>query len=373
MASVVKKKDWYYIKYYDLEGKQKWKAAKTKNRRVAKDLAKQLTEEINYQRKVQSETKTSPNYNLSVMVLLEEYKKYLQKRARHGNIIEKTVSNNFNYLKTFEAFLKKNGLSEKPARHLNKKVMQDYLDMLIRYKPESGGKDKLTAWGFKVRFEALNRFLRYIADEHTFNIEINPDITKIDMPKSEKPENMGPKTLTKEQVEYLICLPEKMKTTYAERDKMMLLVLFNTGMRSGELNDFKVKDIDFKDNVINVIGKGNKYRTVPLTEKLATDLKPFIAGKKTDEYVFVTNGQLSKFTLKVLFRRYEYELLKKYPEIEHIHPHLTRHTAISLMLESGIAVEVVKDIAGHSNIATTMIYTHVTKNRMKDEMKKFGI
>lgn len=147
-------------------------------------------------------------------------------------------------------------------------------------------------------------------------------------------------------------------------------------MRVSELVDLKLKDIDFKLGVIRCFGKGQKERIIPMGGYAQSALVEYLEksrGKllknKESKHLFV-----SKFGMK-LNRRRIWKLIKQYVVLANISkrvsPHTLRHSFATHLLERGADLRIVQELLGHSNIATTQIYTHVDKNRLKSIHSKF--
>ena len=153
------------------------------------------------------------------------------------------------------------------------------------------------------------------------NIEVNKKILNIKLPKSEKPHNALPKTLTKAQAQYLTELPEKINARNKERDRMIFLTFLNSGLRNFELRSLRVQDLNFETGKINVIGKGNKQRMVPMSSKLFDELKSYVEDKKLNDSVFpaLNGGIMASGTLKTIIIKYEKPFLEKYPEVDGVY------------------------------------------------------
>ena len=156
---------------------------------------------------------------------------------------------------------------------------------------------------------------------------------------------------------------------------MIFKTLCYTALRASELCNLKVKDIDLKSGVLRVLGKGSKLMEIPLSPEFIKELSKYITGKKANEYIFLSemNNPVNPDSLRVIVSRYKKQFQEQYPKVEKVHPHVFRHTAITRMLGAEIPIEVVKEIARHSKIETTMIYTHIRPERLKKEIKKYKL
>ncbi|MCK5592399.1 MAG: tyrosine-type recombinase/integrase, partial [Candidatus Pacebacteria bacterium] len=160
------------------------------------------------------------------------------------------------------------------------------------------------------------------------------------------------------------------------RDRACFELLYATGMRVSELVDLKLKDVDFKLGIIRCFGKGQKERIIPLGGYASSAIVEYLEkgrGRqlkdKQSNYLFI-----SKFGLK-LNRRRIWKLIKEYAILanisKRISPHTLRHSFATHLLEKGADLRIVQELLGHSNIATTQIYTHMNKDKLKSIHKKF--
>lgn len=192
----------------------------------------------------------------------------------------------------------------------------------------------------------------------------------IDRPKIKK---SLPKVLTLEQVDSLLDI--KCNTAFDYRNKAMLELLYATGLRISELLDLKLNDVDMENCVVRCLGKGSKERIVPIGEYVLfyltkyLEYRPKLSKNKRSEYLFLNNlgGRLSRFSF--------FKLIKRLLQEKNIHadvsPHTLRHSFATHMLEYGADLRSIQELLGHSDIATTKIYTHISNNKIKEEYNKY--
>ena len=186
----------------------------------------------------------------------------------------------------------------------------------------------------------------------------NDPTSGIKAPKSAK---KLPQTLSIDQIFKLLEIDDI--NFYGLRDKAILEIFYSSGLRLSELTHIKINDIDLHDQTLKVLGKGNKYRILPLGSKAKEAINLWInkrnAIKKIDQqdYLFV-NLKGNKLTDRAIQYRLKY-LAKKNKIPENIHPHLLRHSFASHLLQSSQDLRAVQELLGHSNISTTQIYTHL--------------
>lgn len=154
------------------------------------------------------------------------------------------------------------------------------------------------------------------------------------------------------------------------RNHCILEVLYATGIRVSELVNIKINDIDFYNNTIKILGKGNKERIVifgsyakNIIEKYLNHSRDKFLKGKTNEYLFL-NKNGTKLTTRYI-RIILNDIVKKCEIDYHISPHTLRHTFATDMLNSGADLMTVKELLGHSSVNTTGIYTHITNEQIK--------
>lgn len=154
------------------------------------------------------------------------------------------------------------------------------------------------------------------------------------------------------------------------RDRAVLELLYATGVRVGELTGLDVDDVDFDRRVVRVIGKGNKERSVPFgvpaakaTEAWLAEGRPRIVTATSGPALFlgVRGGRLDQRAV----RRLVHQRLADVPDAPDLGPHGLRHTAATHILEGGADLRSVQELLGHSSLATTQIYTHVSTERLR--------
>jgi len=160
------------------------------------------------------------------------------------------------------------------------------------------------------------------------------------------------------------------------RDKAMFELLYSSGLRVSELTNLKLRNIDFDENLMRFIGKGNKERITPVGKVSMHFLKKYlettrykIEGESKNDYVF-----LNKYGSKIS-RQGFWKILKKYAKKlnlnKNLYPHIFRHSFATHMLKRGADLRTVQELLGHSDISTTEIYTNLDKEHIKDTYFKY--
>ena len=179
--------------------------------------------------------------------------------------------------------------------------------------------------------------------------------------KAPKAKKKLPQTLSIDQVFNLINIPQ---TGFIDtRDKAILEFFYSSGLRLSELVNIHISDIDMSEQTIKVLGKGNKFRIVPIGRKAIEALNLWILqrnklNKILDSELLFLNQHGKKLTARAIQYRLKFWAQKNNIP-ENIHPHLLRHSFASHVLQSSQDLRAVQELLGHSNISTTQIYTHL--------------
>lgn len=180
-----------------------------------------------------------------------------------------------------------------------------------------------------------------------------------------------PVTLTYQQIKQALTLPDT-DTPIGCRDAAIIELFYGTGIRLRELANLKLSDLDFVNGLIRVSGKGNKQRLVPLGELAKIALKDYLEVRAEFLKKCITRTVSSLFLNKhgrPLSRRSIERRVKKYLQqvaATGTHPHALRHSFATHLLDGGADLMAVKELLGHSSLAATQIYTHVSKERLKE-------
>lgn len=153
------------------------------------------------------------------------------------------------------------------------------------------------------------------------------------------------------------------ETEEGQRDKLLLLLFYTTGMRLSELTGLKVADIDFYRQSLKVTGKRNKQRVIPLHPEISELLKVHISGLPGHSYLFTGSheGQLSRMTVYRLVTKY----LKLFSSAMKTSPHILRHSFATHMLNNGAQLMAIKEILGHTSLNATQVYTKNSFEKLK--------
>jgi integrase/recombinase XerD len=214
------------------------------------------------------------------------------------------------------------------------------------------------------RLSSLRRLYEYLLRED--RIKHNP-VSNIDAPRLGR---SLPKILTESEVEALLEAPDT-EDNLGIRDKCMLELLYATGLRVSELVSLTVQQLNLRQGVIRVTGKGNKERLVPLGEEATQWLEQYLSFARNE----ILNNSMSDALFpskraKAMTRQTFWHMIKRYAVLAGINkslsPHVLRHAFATHLINHGADLRVVQMLLGHSDISTTQIYTHVARERLKD-------
>jgi integrase/recombinase XerC len=157
-------------------------------------------------------------------------------------------------------------------------------------------------------------------------------------------------------------------------DRLLLALLYHTGMRLSELINLKEGQVDGANRTIKVLGKGNKERVIPVSAALAQSMEEYRVRKRAElegpDKVVLLVGK----TGKKLYAKYVYRAVRDYlarvTTIEKKSPHVLRHTFATHLMNAGAELNSVKELLGHASLAATQVYTHNTIEKLKDVYKK---
>ena len=184
-----------------------------------------------------------------------------------------------------------------------------------------------------------------------------------------------PKALSSADVDSLLNQPE-LSAPIGLRDKAMLELLYATGLRVSELVGLRIPDINLERGFLIVMGKGSKERAVPMGEIAITAIKQYLAGArqtllngKDSDLLFISSKRRG-ITRQMFWERIKFYTIKAGIE-KSISPHTLRHSFATHLLDNGADLRAVQAMLGHSDISTTQIYTHVSRERLKQIHEKY--
>ncbi len=282
--------------------------------------------------------------------LLEQFLDYLKYQRNYSDYTilnyEKDLHEYFNYI-------------EKEALELNNIEYND-IRFYLRYLKEDKKEKNSTICR---HLSALKTFYNYLLTKEVIN---NNPFIYINGPKREK---RLPRYFEYNELEELFKIPD-LKTALGQRNRLILEMLYATGVRVGELVNIKVKNINKEERTIIILGKGNKERIVHYGEYAEEILNKYLEegyqelNRNNLDYLFL-NKQHNKLTergVRVILD----SIIKQTNLSKHISPHMLRHTFATHLLNEGCDILSVQKLLGHESISATGIYTHVTTQHLKN-------
>lgn len=202
------------------------------------------------------------------------------------------------------------------------------------------------------------------------NLAVNP-VTTIPAPKLNK---RLPQFVEKGHIDTLfnhVAFPGNWE---GKTQRLLLELLYNTGMRRAELIGLTETAIDYHRHTLKVLGKGNKERLIPVNEALAENLKTYSREKSRlfgplEEDVLLVSDAGKKLDPKYVYNTVKF-YLSQVTTIDHKSPHTLRHSFATHLMNNGADLNAVKELLGHSSLAATQIYTHNTIEKLKDIHRK---
>jgi integrase/recombinase XerD len=286
---------------------------------------------------------------------VSEFINYL---AVERGLAQNTLESYGRDLRQFQAYLQDSKIDF--MKDLNRSTILTYMNNL-----QTNGKAVST---ISRNLAAIKSFYQYLVRERY--LEKDP-AAHLESPKLEK---KLPKVLSVHEVEELLKQPNGLLPA-GLRDKAMLELLYATGIRVSELISLNISDVNLDMGYIKCYGKGSKERIVPLGSIAAKCVQDYLGKGRPklvrtyEEAALFINHHGNRLT-----RQGFWKIIKKYAQeariIKEITPHTLRHSFATHLLENGADLRSVQEMLGHADISTTQIYTHVTRNHLKEVYDK---
>jgi len=288
--------------------------------------------------------------------LLKEYGYYLKiTKGLASNAISSYITD----LNEYVLFLEKNYVIKDPEV-ITKQHIRNFIARLKR--------KHNTPSSISRKMSAIRSFHKYLLIEKlvTSNVRLG-----VNLPKKEK---KLPTILSVEEVDALMVAADGDEPLEI-RNRAMLELLYGSGLRISELLELKLSNLHLNMGFLNIIGKGNKERIVPIGAEGAYALKRYIDKsrpylKKVPGDIVFVNGRGSQIS-RVGFYKVLKKLTLKAGIMKEVSPHTLRHSFASHLLENGVDLRVVQELLGHEDISTTQIYTHISKKQLQKVYEEF--
>jgi integrase/recombinase XerD len=299
--------------------------------------------------------------------LVEDFLQYLRHERGQSDNTAKTYAA---VLARFIAWAEKQNL--KDWKEVDLRQLMSFLQHERERNLETGPKDsprRLSGESVYLEIAALRAFYKFAENEKLLPQNVAENLS---LPRRWK---RLPKALTDGEIKRLLT-PEFPPTPENVRDHAILELAYASGLRLAELKNLRLEQLHLESGFINVIGKGNKERVVPVGKKAVEALTRYIDGArskfitpKSPANVFLTKRG-TPFASVTLWLRMK-NRIRRAGVPRNVTPHMLRHSFATHLLEHGADLRVIQELLGHANISTTEIYTHVASNRLREIHKQF--
>ena len=302
-----------------------------------------------------------------MQTLVEDFLQYLRHERGQAEHTQKTYAG---LLSKFTTWAGKNGLTDwkqVELKHLMSFLQHERERNLVNEPKEST--KRLSSESVYLEIAALRAFYRFAENEKLLPLNVAENLS---LPRRWK---RLPKALTNAEIDKLL-KPEPNETKHTLCDQAILELAYASGLRLAELRNLRLEQLHLEAGFINVIGKGNKERVVPVGRQAVAALnryleagRPKLVTPKSPANVFLTKRG-TPFASVTLWLRIK-NRVKRAGVGRNITPHMLRHSFATHLLEHGADLRVIQELLGHASIGTTEVYTHVTGNRLRDIHRKF--
>ena len=302
-----------------------------------------------------------------MQTLVEDFLQYLRHERGQSEHTQKTYSA---LLMRFVAWAEKQKLTD--WKQVQLPHLQEFLlherERAVENQPEKSPR-KLSSDSVYLEIAALRAFYRFTENERLLPVNAAENLS---LPRRWK---RLPKALTDAEIKQLL-EPETPETPQALCDQAVLELAYASGLRLAELRNARLEQLHLEAGFINVIGKGNKERVVPVGRNATAAIsryleagRPKLVTPRTPANVFLTRRG-TPFAAVTLWLRIK-RRARRSGIARNITPHMLRHSFATHLLEHGADLRVIQELLGHASISTTEVYTHVAGNRLREVHRKF--
>ncbi|MDY6801589.1 MAG: tyrosine-type recombinase/integrase [Bacteroidota bacterium] len=282
--------------------------------------------------------------------------KYLHTERRFS---KHTIRSYENDIRHFNTFITKSGYKGE-IQNANEKIIRSWIVSMMEK-----GFSSLT---IKRKISTLKTFYKFLIREGY--ITINP----MDKVTSPKPSKKIPTFVDEQHINNLLDDFSFGDDFSGIRNKTIIEMFYNTGMRLSELIELNIADVNLIEGTLKVLGKRNKERIIPIHQSFVNSLEQYLKAKNAQypslqhNYFFVTDKG------NKLYEKFVYRIVNKYLKfvstIEKKSPHILRHTFATHLLNRGADLNAIKELLGHANLSATQVYTHNTFEKLKSIYKQ---
>ena len=302
-----------------------------------------------------------------MQTLVEDFLQYLRHERGQAEHTQKTYAALLNKFTTWAAKQNLTDWKSVELKHLMAFLQYERARPLADEPKESV--KRLSSESVYLEIAALRAFYRFAETEKLLPANVAENLS---LPRRWQ---RLPKALTNDEIKKLL-EPEKPETPESLCDQAVLELAYASGLRLAELYNLRLEQLHLDAGFINVIGKGNKERVVPVGRTAVAALnryietgRPKLVTPKSPANVFLTRRG-TPFAAVTLWLHIK-QRVRRAGVSRNITPHMLRHSFATHLLEHGADLRVIQELLGHANISTTEVYTHVTGNRLRDIHRKF--
>jgi integrase/recombinase XerD len=302
-----------------------------------------------------------------VQTLVEDFLQYLRHERGQAEHTQRTYAA---LLNKFVAWAKAQGLGDWKAvefRHLMSFLEHERARALANQPKESAR--RLSSESVYLEIAALRAFYRFAEAEKLLSANIAENLS---LPRRWK---RLPKALSSQEIDKLLA-PETSETPASLCDQAILELAYASGLRLAELRGLRLEQLHLDAGFINVVGKGNKERVVPVGSKAVAALERYLAAgrpalvtPRSPASVFLTRRG-TPFAPVTLWLRIK-QRVRRADIARNVTPHMLRHSFATHLLEHGADLRVIQELLGHASISTTEVYTHVAGQRLREVHRKY--
>ena len=302
-----------------------------------------------------------------MQTLVEDFLQYLRHERGQAEHTQRTYASLLNKFVVWAESQKLTDWKQVELRHLMA-FLQHERERSLAHEPKESNR-RLSGESVYLEIAALRAFYRFAENEKHLPTNVAENLS---LPRRWK---RLPKSLSSAEIEKLL-QPEQPVSPQTLCDQAILELAYASGLRRSELCGLRLEQLHLEAGFLNVIGKGNKERVVPVgspavaaLNRYLNDARPKLVKPRSPASVFLTRRG-SAFASITMWNR-----IKRRVRLANISrnvtPHMLRHSFATHLLEHGADLRVIQEMLGHATISTTELYTHVTGNRLRDIHRKF--
>lgn len=282
---------------------------------------------------------------------------YLDFVVLEKNLSKNTISAYRNDFDDFINFLNKKNITS--IEDLNYEVIKEYLVDISHREMQSSSINR--------KISSISGFFKFLAKEKITKTNLFEKPTRPKMPQK------LPKIIKFDILDDIFNKLYSVKTTNLDlRNCLIFSLLFKTGIRVSELIKIKLKHVNFNEDFILITGKGDKERTVALTEGLKRLISEYVEKNSLTpvDYLFKSRGK-SGYLTREMAGKIVKKITSQFAIEQGVSPHKLRHAFAKYLLDKGLDIREVQELLGHADISTTSIYTKINENEKTELLLKF--